>query len=787
MPDAIVIPEDFRSSCKSSCLSDYFDSHKHVNLHRMTATDDALAQTIRDELARRGVVNEPSKDRNSHVVLVSEWDTFYGQSLPGSIAGCLAATASRSRENDAKKHNGCAEIDRHFRHSYSYLRGLDGQMPNVDGLGSAKAAKGSDAKQDANNQDKEKDGNKFWSYAKPNDRAEGQGQFDYLRRLGDVVQELDAELRTTEGNHIKAVGILGSDRFDKLLLLQALRPILPEAVFFTTDLDAVFLSPTALPYTHNLLIASSFGLRLRQDLQCGIPPFRSSYQTAAYLAGRNAVRGLEGSPRPWLAPPLLFEVGNSRLFQFPTDGEPSPSQNEPADQAKCDNGPLVFADIHPTAARMFPRAGVASAFALAVALSGLVVGAALSCGPGRRLIWKGVDAFQRGPSSHFLRGTGILVVFCLVAAAAFGLIYFAWPPSARWLTDEGQPMIWLEGIGVWPTIVLRGATLILCVLLFYHAFIALNANMKRISKELLIADKWDKAAEDRKSADRSWLKDAGHSFYMSAHDTAPDGNGNFFWRKYIFQGYLGSRLVRVGAGVVVMLALWGILYAVFGNSPAPARGAISFWLYRTVTILLVAATLFLIFFVADTTFLCWRAIRELRANKGIWPKETLDDFSSRLGLPKEDLDDWIDLTFIAKRTKCITWLIYVPFLIIALLVISRSQLFANFGPSIPDLITMTVGVLIVVACAVALRLAAEKSRDEALRRLHESIILAKQSEKKTRRADQLSALAQRIEDLHDGAFSPFSQQPLIRAMLLPLGSFGGVALLEYLMLPGGLS
>jgi hypothetical protein len=310
--------------------------------------------------------------------------------------------------------------------------------------------------------------------------------------------------------------------------------------------------------------------------------------------------------------------------------------------------------------------------------------------------------------------------------------------------------------------------------------------MERISKKLLIADKWDKAREDRKSAERSWLKDASHSFYM-AHDTAPDGNGDFFWQKYIFQGYFRSRLVRVGAGVAIMLVLWGILYSVFGNSPAPARGAISFWLYRTVTFLLVAAALSLIFFVADTTFLCWRAIRELRAKKSIWPQKTLDDFSNRFGLPKEDIDDWIDLTFIAGRTECITWLIYSPFLIIALLVFSRSQLFANFGPSIPDLVTMTVGVLIVVACAVALRLAAEKSRDEALRRLHESIILAKQSEKKTRRADQLSALVERIEHLHEGAFSPFSQQPLIRAMLLPLGSFGGVALLEYLILPGGLS
>jgi hypothetical protein len=207
-----------------------------------------------------------------------------------------------------------------------------------------------------------------------------------------------------------------------------------------------------------------------------------------------------------------------------------------------------------------------------------------------------------------------------------------------------------------------------------------------------------------------------------------------------------------------------------------------------VTFLLVAAILFLIFFVADTTFLSWRAIRELRENNGIWPEQTLNDFSGRLGIPKEDLDDWIDLTFIAKRTTSITWLIYVPFLIIALLVFSRSQLFANFGPSsIPDLITMTIGVLIVVGCVVALRRAAEDSRARALHRLHEKIILAKRTANGTRRADQLSALAQRIEDLRDGAFSPFSQQPLIRAMLLPLGSFGGVALLEYFLLPGSLS
>ena len=51
-------------------------------------------------------------------------------------------------------------------------------------------------------------------------------------------------------------------------------------------------------------------------------------------------------------------------------------------------------------------------------------------------------------------------------------------------------------------------------------------------------------------------------------------------------------------------------------------------------------------------------------------------------------------------------------------------------------------------------------------------------------ASQLELLLRRVEELHEGAFSPFSQQPVVRAMLLPLGGLGGTALLNYLLVPG---
>jgi muramoyltetrapeptide carboxypeptidase LdcA involved in peptidoglycan recycling len=106
---------------------------------------------------------------------------------------------------------------------------------------------------------------------------------------------------------------------------------------------------------------------------------------------------------------------------------------------------------------------------------------------------------------------------------------------------------------------------------------------------------------------------------------------------------------------------------------------------------------------------------------------------------------------------------------------------SNHGRSIPAVLTMVVAVLIVIACAVALRLSAEATREAARRRLTERLIQAKGNSTRGAFVSQLELMLRRIEELRDGAFSPFSQQPVVRAMLLPLGGFGGTALLSYIM------
>jgi hypothetical protein len=130
-------------------------------------------------------------------------------------------------------------------------------------------------------------------------------------------------------------------------------------------------------------------------------------------------------------------------------------------------------------------------------------------------------------------------------------------------------------------------------------------------------------------------------------------------------------------------------------------------------------------------------------------------------------------------------LIYFPFVqIIALLIVSRSTVFANYAPSLTIFIAQGIGLSVVFGCAIVLWWAARAARNTAKQNLTDGIIRAKDSEGNVYIAEQLETLLSRVDRLNYGAFGPFTQQPLIKAVLLPLGSFGWAALVENGMLPG---
>ena len=110
------------------------------------------------------------------------------------------------------------------------------------------------------------------------------------------------------GEHIKAIGIVGSDVYDTLLILQALRHRFPNVLFFTTGLDARFWHPRELSWSRNLIVTSSYGLSLHPELQKSVPLFRDSLQTAQYTAVLAALGHPELRTLTFI-PPRRFEIG----------------------------------------------------------------------------------------------------------------------------------------------------------------------------------------------------------------------------------------------------------------------------------------------------------------------------------------------------------------------------------------------------------------------------------------------------------------------------------------------
>lgn len=287
---------------------------RQLQIERVIGTDDELIRSLIDELGRRGV-----DVAHDHIALVTEWDTAYGRAFHESLKRCIG--------DHSEPH-----LTRHF-----FLQGIDGSVPNAAN------------RVDDDPSESPRDGTS--NAPDDTDRAIGRRQTDYLRRLRHQLVE--------HSHPYAAIGLVATDVYDKLLLLRALRPQFPKAVFFTTDLDARLLDPRENAWARNLVIASHF------DLDPGLPdstrddgrgehyhgatcnttrilPFRDSYQTATFRACRRAIewgeedrsspavpvssalRGrehaavTEATHRASGAPVFLYEVARDGAFLLPT-------------------------------------------------------------------------------------------------------------------------------------------------------------------------------------------------------------------------------------------------------------------------------------------------------------------------------------------------------------------------------------------------------------------------------------------------------------------------------------
>lgn len=236
-PESRLTGRDFfvRATLPAMFVDSRNDQGERLKKVQAAMPDDRIFGELTDELRLR-LPALHSVGEKPRIVIVTESDGTYGHNL-SQLAGKKEYLGTHANVS-----------------VYSYLRGLDGLSSETaaapDPTGSA-------------------------------ERSWGTSQYDYLSRLASSLrQECD------KGKPVAAIGVLGSDVYDKLLVLQAFHRELPTPIYFTTDLDSVYLGRDQLTFTRNLIIASGEDLQLAiadaKEMGAGkwkFPPMRDTYQT----------------------------------------------------------------------------------------------------------------------------------------------------------------------------------------------------------------------------------------------------------------------------------------------------------------------------------------------------------------------------------------------------------------------------------------------------------------------------------------------------------------------------
>ena len=198
-----------------------------------------------------------------------------------------------------------------------------------------------------------------------------------------------------------------------------------------------------------------------------------------------------------------------------------------------------------------------------------------------------------------------------------------------------------------------------------------------------------------------------------------------------------------------------VLVPMFGMPTNPARSELAYYAYKYTTLTDVLLMQFLTFLVFDATCFCLLFVNKLRRAQTQWPQKTTEVYNKRLQLQTKLIHDWIDLDFVAKRTRCIGSLIYFPFVLIALLIVSRSTVFANYAPSIAILISLRNKSVYRFCLRLYVVAGGESSAGHGQAKSDGWGHSRKSFGRRRLFAEQLETLLSRVDQLKDGAFGPF--------------------------------
>ena len=756
----------------------------NVRLVYEIGSDDRLFDTLIEELERRQV-----RLGWDAVILIGEWDSFYGRALPIEFRAAACAKVATFTEAALKQIQvpttikaWCPTVPRAvdlqiqrpadyesltlnvFR--YSYLSGLDGEVPGDD---SVKAGRGEKPKANVTAKDVLAGGLQ--------ERPEGTSQLDYVRALTARIQD--------EGEGAKAIGILGTDPYDAVLILKALRPAFPYAVFFTVDLDARHLHASEYKWTRNMVVASPFGLQLDGSLQRDVPPFRSSYQTATYFAVLRAVNHVTcratGDRQQSAAPcsagyhvvltpedriydaaehPRIFEVGREGAVDLSVVDVEGVRTIHPlrADLEHTDNQGQLKQGISPSSTTMTVLVAI-----------GLFVGAVLAWTNQRLWLWVS-------------RSWRLLAVVGLIILAGMAVFWEMGGGTALMAHhDEGEPFSWTAGVSIWPGEWLRLLVVLLCLVFLVKGFRDLTKNSDHLTEDFLF--RIDQGLRSRFTLKTFWtnVQRVYHPVATRAATTVDQA-----WSWYLDAAGPLQRTARV----LILFLLYGAImfsldhWVVDEEMIQPCRG----WLSCRVDVIMTLASMSLVVLlnlaVFDEVMLCRRWVGWVTASSGGWSEQVQEEYLREYGLSQSHKAEFEKLKYLAgidlisRRTETVNRLIRYPFIALLIMIAARNDYFDIWNYPLLLLLVWALNVVLALSGALLLYHSADRAKQTVLAGLSKQMIQALGLGKDHEiRAKQVQYIIGEVEANQKGAFVPFYQQPVVESSL-----YGVVALLQYLYL-----
>lgn len=439
---------------------------------------------------------------------------------------------------------------------------------------------------------------------------------------------------------------------------------------------------------------------------------------------------------------------------------------------------------------------------------------------------------QIRPNSNKL----ILSIVCpilILLSAAFFAAY----------DKDGDPLTFTDGVSVWPTILIRLIVIILVVAFIIKAIRDIEINFYRLSREYC-NDKENKkhptlfTTQKNNSLSEIYIQNTnkyllallfivigiyGKAFFMdyvrslatiyqslfalsvfwaitlilwfyainhmhkikSVNQWVESSSNNKepisledLWAEYYQHGRLEHRTLRVVSLWLLFMAISSVLFLMLPPPPSPCRGS-TCDIDQFVLVLSFTMVMLLIFFAIDAIRICFYWMKKLRTEHVF---KTYDNKTLAHNQLKS-LGSTVEL--VAERTNDVDKLIYYPLIVIILMLFARNNYFDNIGFPLGLIIIVLINIIMLIAAGLNLRMEAQKLRDSATRctKKQKETRSFTSSVQKIEAHQEIDQIVNEMQSIQHGAFQPLRNQPVIRTLLLILGS-AGLAASEYVMMAG---